>query len=88
MSPDDWFAARGWQPFGFQREVWAAMHAGRSGLRAPAQQRADPHRQRLAAAGGGVQQAGRTSRWKPKGCQPREANQSSGDRAMRRPSAR
>ncbi|MCZ8177340.1 MAG: ligase-associated DNA damage response DEXH box helicase [Burkholderiaceae bacterium] len=32
MSPDDWFAARGWQPFGFQREVWAAMHAGRSGL--------------------------------------------------------
>jgi len=32
MSPDDWFASRGWQPFGFQREVWAAMHAGRSGL--------------------------------------------------------
>jgi ATP-dependent Lhr-like helicase len=32
MSPDDWFASRGWQPFGFQREVWAAMQAGRSGL--------------------------------------------------------
>ena len=27
-----WFAARGWQPFGFQREVWAEMVAGRSGL--------------------------------------------------------
>jgi ATP-dependent helicase Lhr and Lhr-like helicase len=27
-----WFAARGWQPFDFQREVWAAMRAGRSGL--------------------------------------------------------
>jgi ATP-dependent Lhr-like helicase len=32
MSPDDWFASRGWQPCGFQREVWAAMQAGRSGL--------------------------------------------------------
>jgi ATP-dependent Lhr-like helicase len=28
----DWFAARGWQPFDFQREVWAHMAAGRSGL--------------------------------------------------------
>ena len=27
-----WFAARGWQPFEFQREVWAAMAVGRSGL--------------------------------------------------------
>jgi ATP-dependent Lhr-like helicase len=27
-----WFAERGWQPFGFQREVWAAMAAGSSGL--------------------------------------------------------
>ncbi len=27
-----WFTARGWQPFDFQREVWAAMAAGRSGL--------------------------------------------------------
>ena len=27
-----WLAARGWQPFAFQREVWAAMAAGRSGL--------------------------------------------------------
>ncbi|MGZ5205138.1 MAG: ligase-associated DNA damage response DEXH box helicase [Caldimonas sp.] len=27
-----WFEARGWQPFAFQREVWAAMAAGRSGL--------------------------------------------------------
>jgi ATP-dependent Lhr-like helicase len=27
-----WFAARGWRPFPFQREVWAAMAAGRSGL--------------------------------------------------------
>jgi ATP-dependent Lhr-like helicase len=27
-----WFAARGWQPFAFQREVWAAMAAGESGL--------------------------------------------------------
>jgi len=27
-----WFAARGWSPFEFQREVWAAMTAGESGL--------------------------------------------------------
>jgi ATP-dependent Lhr-like helicase len=27
-----WFAQRGWQPFVFQGEVWAAMAAGRSGL--------------------------------------------------------
>jgi ATP-dependent helicase Lhr and Lhr-like helicase len=27
-----WFAARGWRPFEFQREVWRAMAAGRSGL--------------------------------------------------------
>ncbi|MEO8526105.1 MAG: DEAD/DEAH box helicase, partial [Caldimonas sp.] len=32
-SPGDaWFAARGWQAFAFQREVWQAMAAGRSGL--------------------------------------------------------
>ncbi|MEO7008892.1 MAG: DEAD/DEAH box helicase, partial [Caldimonas sp.] len=31
-SPEAWFAARGWQPFPFQREVWAAMAEGRSGL--------------------------------------------------------
>ncbi|WP_292453663.1 DEAD/DEAH box helicase, partial [Methylibium sp.] len=29
---EGWFAARGWKPFTFQREVWAAMAAGRSGL--------------------------------------------------------
>ena len=27
-----WFARRGWQPFAFQREVWAHLAAGRSGL--------------------------------------------------------
>lgn len=27
-----WFAARGWTPFPFQREVWRAMGEGRSGL--------------------------------------------------------
>ena len=27
-----WFAARGWKPFAFQREVWAAMARGESGL--------------------------------------------------------
>ena len=27
-----WFEQRGWQPFDFQREVWAAMAAGCSGL--------------------------------------------------------
>jgi len=27
-----WFAARGWAPFEFQREVWTALAAGRSGL--------------------------------------------------------
>ncbi|MQA41618.1 ligase-associated DNA damage response DEXH box helicase [Rugamonas aquatica] len=29
---EDWFAARGWSVFPFQREVWAAAGAGRSGL--------------------------------------------------------
>jgi ATP-dependent Lhr-like helicase len=29
---DAYFARRGWAPFSFQREVWAAMAAGRSGL--------------------------------------------------------
>ena len=29
---EPWFTSRGWQPFPFQREVWAAMAAGRSGL--------------------------------------------------------
>ena len=35
MTPDAfeaWFAARGWQPFAFQRDVWAAMAGGHSGL--------------------------------------------------------
>ena len=32
LDPRAWFAARGWTPFAFQREVWAAMRAGRSGL--------------------------------------------------------
>jgi ATP-dependent helicase Lhr and Lhr-like helicase len=27
-----WFAARGWRPFDFQREVWAALAEGASGL--------------------------------------------------------
>ena len=31
-TPTDWFASRGWQPFDFQRQVWAAMVVGRSGL--------------------------------------------------------
>ncbi len=31
-AADAWFAARGWQPFDFQRECWAAMQAGDSGL--------------------------------------------------------
>jgi ATP-dependent Lhr-like helicase len=31
-SFDSWFAVRGWRPFDFQREVWAAMSAGESGL--------------------------------------------------------
>ncbi|MCC8393042.1 ligase-associated DNA damage response DEXH box helicase [Paraburkholderia sp. MMS20-SJTR3] len=29
---DAWFAARGWQPFEFQREVWRALGDGSSGL--------------------------------------------------------
>ena len=32
LDPAAWFAQRGWKPFPFQREVWAAMRAGRSGL--------------------------------------------------------
>ena len=29
---DDWFASRGWTPFGFQRDVWSAYRSGESGL--------------------------------------------------------
>lgn len=29
---EGWFASRGWEPFAFQREVWAAYLAGESGL--------------------------------------------------------
>jgi len=29
---DEWFAARGWTPFRFQREVWRAIADGQSGL--------------------------------------------------------
>ena len=32
VQAETWFAQRGWQPFAFQREVWAALAAGRSGL--------------------------------------------------------
>ncbi|WP_157270908.1 ligase-associated DNA damage response DEXH box helicase [Azohydromonas aeria] len=31
-AAEAWFAAQGWTPFPFQREVWAAMAAGESGL--------------------------------------------------------
>ncbi|MGZ8994802.1 MAG: DEAD/DEAH box helicase, partial [Burkholderiaceae bacterium] len=31
-SAEGWFAASGWQPFEFQREVWRHVAAGRSGL--------------------------------------------------------
>jgi ATP-dependent Lhr-like helicase len=32
MTPIGWLRARGWKPFGFQRQVWDAMAEGRSGL--------------------------------------------------------
>ncbi|QJW98380.1 ligase-associated DNA damage response DEXH box helicase [Frigoriglobus tundricola] len=32
VSPGEWFARRGWAPFTFQQEVWAAYRAGASGL--------------------------------------------------------
>ncbi|MBP6897852.1 MAG: ligase-associated DNA damage response DEXH box helicase [Pseudacidovorax sp.] len=32
LAVQHWFDARGWRPFAFQREVWAAIAAGRSGL--------------------------------------------------------
>jgi ATP-dependent helicase Lhr and Lhr-like helicase len=32
LTIDGWFAARGWQTFDFQREVWSAVAAGESGL--------------------------------------------------------
>ncbi|MYM25097.1 ligase-associated DNA damage response DEXH box helicase [Duganella sp. FT135W] len=32
MNAEQWFAARGWRVFPFQRAVWAAAAAGRSGL--------------------------------------------------------
>ena len=32
LTPDEWFARRGWAPFPFQREAWAAYRAGESGL--------------------------------------------------------
>lgn len=31
-AAEAWFSARGWTPHGFQREAWAAMAAGESGL--------------------------------------------------------
>jgi ATP-dependent Lhr-like helicase len=31
-AAERWFASRGWTPFAFQREVWAAMARGESGL--------------------------------------------------------
>jgi ATP-dependent helicase Lhr and Lhr-like helicase len=31
-NAEGWFAARGWTPFAFQREVWEHVAAGRSGL--------------------------------------------------------
>lgn len=31
-APGAWFERHGWKPFPFQREVWSAMAAGRSGL--------------------------------------------------------
>ena len=33
VTVEEWFAARGWQPFAFQREMWARMAAGDSGDR-------------------------------------------------------
>jgi len=32
LDAEAWFAGRGWQSFAFQRDVWAAMAAGRGGL--------------------------------------------------------
>lgn len=32
MTLEAWFEARGWTPFGFQREVWRALAGARSGL--------------------------------------------------------
>ncbi len=32
MTFEEWFASRGWSPFAFQRDVWAAYRAGESGL--------------------------------------------------------
>lgn len=32
VDANAWFAARGWAPFAFQRDVWAAMSRGESGL--------------------------------------------------------
>jgi ATP-dependent Lhr-like helicase len=32
LQAEAWMAARGWQPFAFQREVWAAVDQGRSGM--------------------------------------------------------
>jgi len=29
---ESWFTEHGWQPFGFQKEVWQAMARGESGL--------------------------------------------------------
>jgi ATP-dependent Lhr-like helicase len=31
-AAEAWFARRGWQPFAFQRDVWAAVEVGESGL--------------------------------------------------------
>ena len=48
-----WFTAQGWTPFSFQREVWSAMGAGRSGLlhatTGSGKKRTPPHQTRSAA---------------------------------------
>lgn len=69
QAVEAWFASRGWQPFAFQREVWAAYRAGESGLIHAATGTGKtyaawlgPLIEALQEAGGGTQQAGQASR--------------------------
>lgn len=32
LTPEQWFASRGWTPFAFQRDAWSAYRSGESGL--------------------------------------------------------
>ena len=57
-AADDWFRARGWTPFPFQHEAWAAYLAGRDGLGGEAGVEQGPDARGGRQGGEAAQQAG------------------------------